>query len=192
MSTGTPPTSRPRYFLESLHVLNPTLLWAPFFINPAIALMDSYRLKPFPLAVTCENIVSALLQRADGEFAVEFDWLAETFPDCQRIFQTLQREAIVEYAAVATAFLVVTNLAQKNIVEVTLRGSKADYFLDGRKYLLEISGTESAERFFARHNEKVRQLQANPFGQDGYVFVCCFSNQKAKFSFHHFEQILKV
>jgi hypothetical protein len=190
MSTAEPATSTStsRYFIESLRDMNPASVWAPFFINPAIALMDSYRLKPFPCTVACENIVSALLKQANGEITVEFDWLAETFPDCQRIFRTLQREAVVEYAAVAAAFLIVTNLAQRNIAEVTLRGDKADYFLDGRKYLLEISGTENAEHLASRHNEKVRQLQANPFGKDGYVFVCCFSNQRTKFSFHRFEQ----
>ncbi len=111
----------------------------------------------------------------------------ETFPECRRLFQTLQREAIVEYAAVAAAFLIVTGLTQKSIAEVTLRGNKADYFLDDRQYLFEISGTENAEHLASRHGEKVRQLQANPFGKDGYVFVCCFSNQKARLSFRHFE-----
>jgi hypothetical protein len=181
-------TLTPRYFLESLRDVNPASIWASFFINPAIALMDSYRLKPFPCSAACENIVSTVLEQTYCEITVEFDWLAETFPECQRIFQTLQREAVVEYAAVAAAFLVVTNLAQRNIAEVTLRGDKADYFLDERKYLFEISGTENAEHLVSRHKEKVRQLQANPFGKDGYVFVCCFSNQRAKFSFHHFEQ----
>ncbi|MCI0690894.1 hypothetical protein L0337_02690 [candidate division KSB1 bacterium] len=184
----TTSTSMPKCFIESLREMNPASIWAPFFINPAIALMDSYRLKPFPCTIACENIVSALLKQANDEIMVEFDWLAETFPECQRIFQTLQREAIVEYAAVAAAFLIVTNLAQGNITEVTMRGSKADYFLDGRRYLLEISGTENAEHLTSRHSEKVRQLLANPFGKDGYVFVCCFSNQRAKFSFHHLER----
>jgi hypothetical protein len=181
-------TSRPKYFIESLRGMNPAVIWASFFVNPTIALMDSYHLKPFPCAVACENVVSTLIKQSNGEITVEFDWLAETFPGCQRIFQTLQREIIVEYAAVAAAFLMVTNLAQRNITEVTMRGSKADYFLDGRKYLLEISGRENAEYFASRHSEKVRQLQANPFGKDGYVFVCCFSNQKAKFSFHQFKE----
>lgn len=185
----TTPSPTPRYAIESLHDMNPSAIWASFFINPAIALMDSYHLKPFPCTVACENIVSVLLKRTNSVITVEFDWLADTFPECQRIFQTLQREVIVEYAAVATAFLVVTNMVQKNIVEVTLRGDKADYFLDGRKYLLEISGTENTALLVSRHNEKIRQLQANPFGKDGYVFVCCFSNQKAKFSFHHFQSI---
>lgn len=180
-------TLTPRYFIESLREYNPAVIWASFFINPAIALLDFYRLKPFPCAVAYENIISAMLEQTEGEIGVEFDWLAETFPDCQRLFQTLQRESIVEYAAVATAFLIMTNLAQKNISEVTLRGSKADYFVEGRKHLLEISGTESAEHLASRHGEKVRQLQANPFGKDGYVFVCCFSNQQAKLSFHQFE-----
>jgi len=181
----TQATSTQRYFVESLREINPSIIWAPFFINPAIALMDSYALKPFPCTVACENIVSALLS-ANREITVELDWLAETFPDSHRIFQTLQREAIVEYAAVAVAFLVVTNVAQRTITEVTLRGDKADYFLESRKYLLEISGTENAEQLTSRHRAKVHQVQANPFGKDGYVFVCCFSNQCARFSFHRF------
>ncbi len=183
----TPSTSPPRYFIESLRDMNPAVIWASFFINPAIALMDSYKLKPFPCTIACENIVSALLKEANGEITVQFDWLADTFTECERIFQTLQREVIVEYAAVATAFLMVTNLVQKNIAEVTLRGGKADYFLDGRKYLLEISGTESADHLTSRPSEKVCQLRANPFGKDSYVVVCCFSNHRARFSFHHFE-----
>lgn len=174
----------PCFFIESLREYNPAVLWASFFINPAIALLDYYHLKPFPCRVAYENIVSALLETASGEISVEFDWWEETFPECQRLFQTLQRENIVEYSAVALAFLLMTNLVQKNISEVTLRGSKADYFVEGRKYLLEISGTESAEHLASRHTEKVRQLQANPFGIDGYVFVGCFANQRAKLSFH--------
>lgn len=175
--------SPPRYFVERLREMNSAGIWATFFINPAIALMDSYRHKPFPCMVICENIVSDVLPETNGEIMVEFDWRAETFPECQRLFRTLQREAIVEYAAIAAAFLIVTNLAQRNITEVTLRGDKADYFLDGRKYLLEVSGTENAEQLGSRHAEKARQLQANPFKKNGYVFVCCFSNQKARFSF---------
>lgn len=181
------PALTPLYFIEGLREYNPAVIWASFFINPAIALLDAYRLKPFPCTVAYENIVSAMLEQTHGETRVEFDWLAETFPDCRRLFQTLQRESIVEYAAVAMAFLIMTNLAQKNISEVTLRGSKADYFVEGRKYLLEISGTESTEHLASRHGEKVRQLRANPFGKDGYVFVCCFASQRAKLSFQHFE-----
>ena len=45
----------PRYLIESLSELNPAVLWASFFINPAIALMDDYGLKPFPCLVACEN-----------------------------------------------------------------------------------------------------------------------------------------
>lgn len=174
----------PRYTIESLSEFSPAVLWASFFMNPAIALMESYGRKPFPCAVTCENIDAPLVTMPTCNVEVEFDWLPDTFPGSQRLFQTLQREAIVEYAAVAAAFLLMSNLVQQNIAEVTLRGSKTDYFVAGRKHLLEISGTESAKRLNERHNEKVGQLRANPFGKDGYVFVCCFSNQQARLSFH--------
>ena len=90
----------------------------------------------------------------------------------------------MEYAAIAAAFLLMNNLVKQNVAEVTLRGSKTDYFVAGRKYLLEISGTESAKRLNERHREKLSQLQANPFGKAGYVFVCCFSNQRGRLSFH--------
>ena len=173
----------PCYFIESLRDLNPTVLWASFFINPAIALMNWYS-KPFPCTVVYEHIVSETLKPASGEAQVEFDWSAETFPDCARLLHTLQRESIVEYAAIAAAFLVMTNLVGTGIAEVTMRGDKADYFVDGRKYLLEVSGTESAEHLGSRHGEKIRQLQANTLGKDGYVFVCCFANQRARLSFH--------
>ena len=87
-------TLTPCYLIESLREYNPAVVWASFFINPAIALMDAYRLKPFPCAVAYENIASAMLEQTEGEIRVDFDWLAETFPDCQRLFQTLQRESI--------------------------------------------------------------------------------------------------
>jgi hypothetical protein len=176
-------------FVESLQELNPTAIWASFFIPPAIAMMEAYNLKPFTWLITHENVDSAWFEAAGGEVTMEVDWLADTFPESRRLFQTLQRESIVEYAAVATAFLAMTKLVRKNIVEVTMRGGKADYFLDERKTLLEISGTESAELFASRHSEKVRQLRANPFGKDGYVFVCCFPDQKGRLSFHPFNAV---
>jgi hypothetical protein len=138
--------------------------------------MDSYRLKPFPLEVTCENIVSTLLQQSNNKIAVEFDWVAETFPECQRIFQTLQREAIVEFAAVATAFLIVTNLAKRNITEVTLRGDKADYFLDEQKCLLEISGTENAAHLASRSSTVASQS----FRKGWLCFRLLFFQSKGK------------
>lgn len=88
-------TLTPRYFVESLREYNPDVIWASFFINPAIALMDFYSLKPFPCTVAHSNIISAMLGQTEGEIRVEFDWLPETFPNCHRLFQTLQRESIV-------------------------------------------------------------------------------------------------
>ncbi len=66
-----------RYCLEGLREMNPGAMWTPFFINPAIALMNSYDLKPFPCTVACEDIVSAILPQMHDEITVEFDWLVE-------------------------------------------------------------------------------------------------------------------
>jgi len=174
---------RIRFSIESLEMINPEALWAAFFINPAIALMEWYQKNPFPIDVQCEQIISALVDRR-GEVAIEINWQAETFPNSQRLFQTVQREVIVEYAAVAVAFLLVTGITNRTVTEVTLRGDKTDYFLNDREFMLEVSGTENARQVASRHKQKTAQLLANPYGKSGYVVVCCFSNQTARFSFH--------
>jgi hypothetical protein len=177
------PKERIRFSIESLALINPEALWAVFFINPAIALMEWYGKNPFPLDVKCQQISSPLVDSQD-EVYIEITWQAETFSDSQRLFQTVQREAIVEYAAVAVAFLLVTEIGNCTITEVTLRGDKTDYFLNDREFMLEISGTEKARQGASRHKQKTAQLLANPYGKEGYVVVCCFSNQTARFSFH--------
>ena len=168
--------------IESLKHINPKELWASFFVNPTIALMESYKLSPFPFEVTCESIVSPLVDE-ESEVHITIGWDSETFPDSQRILRTVQRPVIVEYAAVAVAFLLVTKITDCKIDEVTLRGDKADYFLCDRKLMLEVSGTEISSQLSVRLRRKSEQLQANPYGKGGYVVVCCFSNQKMCLSF---------
>jgi len=167
-------------FLESV---SPDELWARFFINPAIALMEWYKKFPFPMDIECERIISKHIND-NGQLQIELSWRPDTFPHSIRLLKTIQREVVVEYSAVAVAFLLVTVIANCTITEVTLRGEKADYFLNGRELMLEVSGTENSKTAKTRHKEKGVQLQSNPYGKGGYVVVCCFSNRIAHFSFH--------
>ncbi len=176
-------SERTNFLIESLKLINSTSLSAEFFINPTIALMESYQRTPFPVDVQCERISSYLIDNYK-RISIEISWEAGTFPNSGRLLNTVQREVIVEYAAIAVAFLLVTNIANCTISEVALRGDKADYFVNDRKYMLEVSGTENPKQAAPRHKNKVEQLLANPYEKGGYVVVCCFSNQKAYFSFH--------
>lgn len=175
--------TRIQFLLESLDSINRETIWARFFINPTIALMESYNRIPFPFDISCENVESAQLNERD-ELEIAIAWSALTFPDSGRLLKTIQRNVVVEYAAVAVAFLLAKHVANCVISEVTLRGDRADYFLNDGHLLLEVSGTENDRHLTNRHKEKVAQLQANPFGKPGFVVVCCFSNQKGRFSYH--------
>ncbi|HEV2802779.1 MAG TPA: hypothetical protein VGW12_20070 [Pyrinomonadaceae bacterium] len=172
-----------RFSIESIEKINAKKLYAHWFINPTIALLESYKQVPFPFEVKCERIKSSRI--GQGEVVqVEIHWRPDTFPNSERLLKTIQREVIVEHSAVAIAFLLVTEIASCKVTEVTLRGDKADYFLNGRKIMLEVSGTENAGKSVLRHREKCEQLLSNPYGKGGYVVICCFSNNMAIFSFH--------
>ena len=175
--------SRLSFSLESLELIRPEEMWAAFFLNPTIALLESYRKVPFPIDVKCERVTSTFVNESD-QLPIEISWKAGTFPNSQRLFKTIQRAIIVEYAAVAIALLLVSRVTNDRITEVTLRGDKADYVLNNGEAMLEISGTEDYKSIKSRHNEKCEQLLSNPYHVGGYVVVCCFANQLAYFSYH--------
>jgi hypothetical protein len=74
-------------------------------------------------------------------------------------------------------------------MEVSEMGTRADYWINNKQYLIEISGTETEGELFRRHRDKVKQLLDNPDGKDGYVVVVCFSSEHILFSFHRQEEV---
>lgn len=61
------------------------------------------------------------------------------------------------------------------------------YVLDKDEYGLEVSGT-TKDDVESRHRAKVRQLQENPYGVDGYVVVVGFAKREVIISFHRFQE----
>jgi hypothetical protein len=80
---------------------------------------------------------------------------------------------------------VIWHFARLRLHAVAALGDRLDYWVrrEDREYGLEISGTRT-EDLEARHQEKVRQLLANPYGADGYVVVVGFTTRRVIFSFH--------
>ncbi len=72
---------------------------------------------------------------------------------------------------------------------VAAAGDRFDYWVrQGTQELaLEVSGTLAPD-LEARHREKLRQLQDNPYGADGYVVVVGFATRRVIFSFHALEE----
>jgi len=97
---------------------------------------------------------------------------------------------LVEYAAIAVAFLLFPKVVNLSGFEVADAGERADYWIDGRRYMIEISGTENQnrDRVSQRQREKIEQLLSNPSKQNGFVVVCSFATREILLSFHEQER----
>jgi len=102
----------------------------------------------------------------------------------------LQEHVMTEWAAVGIACVLVPLYASLRVLQVTQAGDGFDYWVgdEEREYALEVSGTIEG-RLAERHDAKVRQLQTNPYGVDGYVAVTRFAGPASIFSFNHWEAI---
>lgn len=106
--------------------------------------------------------------------------LAEDF---QRCWRTYQGSVLTEFAALAVACILLSLDVNLEITEVTRRGEKADYWIGDGQFLIEVSG-QSTGNLTTLLEQKVKQLQSNPFGKGGFVCVSDFSSLNAILWFH--------
>jgi hypothetical protein len=90
---------------------------------------------------------------------------------------------LTEFAALAVACILLSLDVNLEISEVTRRGEKADYWVADGQFLLEVSGQTTGDLSMLLE-QKVKQLQANPFGKSGFVCVSDFTSLRAILSFH--------
>lgn len=99
--------------------------------------------------------------------------------DFDQTVKTYQEPVITEFATLGLACILVSERAKHRITEVTRRGEKADYWLDDKHLLLEVSGQQSGS-LDTLCSEKAFQLSENPFGKAGYVCVANFGGRSAR------------
>jgi hypothetical protein len=104
---------------------------------------------------------------------------ADLKKDFDQTVKTYQASVITELATLGLACILVTTRAGHQITEVTRRGEKADYWLDDKGLLLEVSGQQSGS-LDNLCSEKANQLRKNPFGKAGYVCVANFDERSAR------------
>ena len=99
---------------------------------------------------------------------------------------------MTEWAAVGIACALVPAYTGLRILQVTQAGDGFDYWVgdDRWEYALEVSGTIEGS-LTGRHAAKVRQLQGNPYGVDGYVAVTRFASLEAIFSFNKYGERMR-
>jgi hypothetical protein len=170
--------------IEDLEAWHPRLLvwhWIPAYV----ALLDESVPPPRRMTVECRDL-PALAPVVLEERPLRLFWKETTAQAARRLRITHQEEAITEFAALAVAAMILPLIAQVSGLQVTERGERADYRLEGGQYVLEVSGTRQQVYLADRHREKVAQGLANPQGCDVYVVVACFepTNRRAILSYH--------
>jgi hypothetical protein len=156
----------------------------------AVALMSACGPSPCEFRVTCEAFQPAALH-GEHSFLARVAWSPATELAGVRVTRTEQRKPLVERAAVALAALAFARLVPGGGLCVTRQGQRADYWLPEIRRALEVSGTEQPRELRRRRSSKERQVLANPFRWNGYVFLCCFhaTERLIRWSYHTQEPV---
>jgi hypothetical protein len=115
---------------------------------------------------------------------LHLSWSQETTERAAQTRDTYHRHHLVEQAAVALACIIFPTLVNLSPLRVAQIGEGVDYWLQGSRYLVEISGTEQRDELERRHRQKVEQLLSGGHNRDGFVIVCCFIEKRIILSFH--------
>lgn len=149
------------------------------------AVLRRYSDSPATFEVQGENVESVWLGK-ERRFVLEVSWDSELADKAERLRVTVQSRPLVEYASVALALILVSQVVPLGPLEAMRYGDRADYWSPTAHQVLEVSGTEMLGELGRRHREKVTQAKANPYGWEAYVVVCAFSAQghQIRFSAH--------
>lgn len=81
-----------------------------------------------------------------------------------RVARTFEPSRLVEMAAIVVAALVLFHVAHLEIRDVALRGSRADYLVGGRGYVMEVGGRSRRQDLEAAWREKWEGLTQRVVG----------------------------
>jgi hypothetical protein len=156
-----------------------------------VAVAGQYAPPPALFGVECSNVASRWLGKS-AECQLEVSWQDDTAEKAARLRATMQARPLLELASVALALILGSRVVPLGQLLVTDHGDRVDYRARKRKAVLEVSGTENPAELGRRHQEKVAQARANPFGWEAYVVVCafCAEGHRIRFTRHPFEEAL--
>jgi hypothetical protein len=161
--------------LQSLEVYHPSLLWD--HIAAATAANCAVTPNPHPITIQATNVPR--FGSADVSISVNATGVAESA--VRRIRKTVDSARLVEFAAVGIAALALHYLGNHEIIDVTARGSGADYLVDEDRNLLEVAGRSRRSDLPAAWNERLTRLQRGKLSF--YLFVIEFETSSARLMF---------
>ena len=174
-------------FIETIRDFHPEMELEHLILS-AVTVMTTYSPNPYcDFRMEYQDLPKDLV-RGELPTQIRIHWHGETAIRAEGIRRIHQRKNLVEFAAIAIAFILFPQVVDLARFEPTDIGERADYWIANRKYLVEISGTENPDKVRQRQWEKKEQQLSNPSEQDGYVVVCGFATQEILLSFHQQEK----
>ena len=171
--------------LEDIQYDHPGIL-GQAFVPAGVCRCKQYSASPYVLQIERRGL--AIAETAPR--GMEVAWAAGTEIEADRLTRTLQSPVITEFAAVALLCIVFPHVEPGVVTGVTKRGQGVDYWLDGRRAVVEVSGEVAGdisrlEALHARKKEQLARSMLRASGQrPGFVFVVCFEAQRAILSYH--------
>lgn len=170
--------------IEELTTLHPNL-FLTHIIACTVAIMRNYSSSPCEFDVNPLNIPEL---PADEKHVLRVHWQTETEELAQRILTTHHSVHVVEFAAIGIGSLLLPKVLGSVDLRTAQIGNGADYRDVDWKYVVEVTGTQTASALSSLHQRKVEQLVHNRHRRPGYVVACSFDAQKILFSYHSPEE----
>lgn len=179
------PGCRPlrEYEIEDIGIDHPALL-AGNFEACAVARCRENGEQPWQFENHCRGLPTG----RGGIVVIGLTWRPATEANAAQAERSYQANRLTEDAAIGVCAAAFAALAEGAISEVTQHGEGADYWVDDRRAVLEVSGIRkrSSDTLEDRHADKERQLEESSLrrmGYPGYVFVVAFGEKRAIMSY---------
>ncbi len=166
-----------RLRLRNLPEMHSHLLWDTIIPATAAVLGETGATAPYSVGLTIQDVPGF----GSGKMRLLLD-PGRLSPDrLAKLKRTYEPSRMVEMAAIAVAGLALHHTGGHEIVDLALRGSRADYLVDEGRLLLEIAGRSRHVDFEAAWQQKEQRLAKR--GGGFYVCVTEFETPAARLAF---------
>ncbi len=164
--------------LGELATVHPNLLW-PQLTAACVAVLGPAEGAGHRLEIGLEGIPTF----DDGRITLVIQTSGVDPTHTRAITRTFEPSRLVEMAAIVLAGLAVFHVAHLEIRDVALRGSRADYLVGERGYLMEVGGRSRRQDLAAAWREKWGGLIERE-GGGFFLSLTEFETPAGRFAFH--------
>jgi len=151
-----------RVSLTALQAMHPQLLWNEIVVAVLVTASET---RVVDVALEYQNVPGF----GSDDVTLRIDTSGVSSAEVARVRRTYEHPRLIELAAIAVAGMALYHGSGHEIVDVSVRGTSADYLIDASRQLLEVAGRSSRGDFESAWKQKHARLDDR--GQNNY-YVC--------------------